>query len=452
MPSREELSALDELFLRLEGPETHMHVGSVAVFRGPVPARAELVDMFDRRLELVPRLRQKVMEVPLGLGRPVWVDDAGFELVRHISTETARGDLNALVARLISRPLDRDRPLWEVCVVDGLEGDTFALVSKTHHCLVDGVAGADVMSVVLDASPEAPAGPGGSWRPTPSPAPEDLARDALRRLLRPPAQVRGTLQALAEDPTVVTQKISERLGAVREFVAGSFSAPRSSLNQPIGPDRRFETVLTDLDDLRRVKGAFAVTLNDVVLAVVAGGLRHLLRSRGEAVDALTLRAGVPMSLRRPGEPLTLGNRIASLWASLPVMEADPVSRLRMVHEEMERLKSSAQGAGAQALLALGEWLPPALVAQTARLLARQRAFNLVITNVPGPTTPLYCLGRRMTELYPIVPLNANAGVAVALFSYDDTIGFGIIGDYETAPDLSLLAEGIEKSIAELVHL
>ena len=159
-----------------------------------------------------------------------------------------------------------------------------------------------------------------------------------------------------------------------------------------------------------------------------------------------------MSLRRPGEPLTLGNRIASLWAALPVMEADPVARLRMVHEEMERLKSSAQGAGAQALLALGEWLPPALVAQTARLLARQRAFNLVITNVPGPTTPLYCLGRRMTELYPIVPLNANVGVAVALFSYDGTIGFGIIGDYETAPDLSLLAEGIEKSIAELVHL
>jgi diacylglycerol O-acyltransferase / wax synthase len=451
MPRRQELSALDELFLRLEGPEVHMHVGSLAIFRGPAPGRAELLDVFDRRLDLVPRLRQVVTEVPLGLGRPVWLDDTSFDLDHHISTETAHGDLNSLVAGLMSRPLDRSRPLWDVWLVDGLPEDRFALVSRTHHSLVDGVAGADVIAVMLDPSPTAPVRPRSSWTPEPAPTPEDLGREALHRLLHSPGEAAARiLGALAEDPAGVTQKVAARLGAVADFVAESFSAPPSTLNQPIGSRRRFETVLADLEELLAVKRAFGVKLNDVVLSVVAGGLRHLLDSRGEAVTG-SLRAGVPISLRAPGEALTLGNRIASVWAALPVQEPDPATRLALVHDEMTRLKSSDQVAGVEALLSFGQWLPPALVAQAARLLARQRAFNLVITNVPGPRAPLYCLGRRLTELYPLVPLGANATVAVALFSYDTTIGFGIMGDYDAAPDLALLAEGIEKEIAALVR-
>ena len=451
MPPRQELSALDELFLRLEGPEVHMHVGSLAIFRGPAPGRAELADMFDRRLDLVPRLRQVVVEVPLGLGRPVWLDDTSFDLDRHISTETAHGDLNSLVAGLMSRPLDRSRPLWDVWLVDGLPEDRFALVSRTHHSLVDGVAGADVIAVMLDPSPTATVRPRSSWTPEPAPTPEDLGREALRRLLNSPGEAATRiLGALAKDPAGVTEKVAAKLGAVADFVAESFSAPPSTLNRPIGTRRRFETVLADLEDLLAVKRAFGVKLNDVVLSVVAGGLRHFLASRGEAV-ADSLRAGVPISLRAPGEALTLGNRIASVWAALPVQEPDPATRLALVHDEMTRLKSSDQVAGVEALLSIGQWLPPALVAQAARLLARQRAFNLVITNVPGPRAPLYCLGRRLTELYPLVPLGANATVAVALFSYDTTVGFGIMGDYDAAPDLALLAEGIEKEIAALVR-
>jgi diacylglycerol O-acyltransferase / wax synthase len=452
MPRRHELSALDELFLRLEGPEVHMHVGSVAIFRGSPPARAELVDMFDRRLDLVPRLRQVVAEVPLGLGRPVWLDDASFDLDRHISTETAHDDLNALVAGLMSHPLDRSRPLWEVCLVDGLADDRFALVSKTHHSLVDGVAGADVIAVMLDPSPTVPVRPRSVWHPDPAPSPETLGREALHRLVNAPGETATRiLAALAEDPAGITQRLAAKLGAVADFVAESFSAPPSTLNQPIGTHRRFETVLADLQDLLSVKRMFGVKLNDVVLSVVAGGLRHLLQSRGDSVAGGPLRAGVPISLRTPGEPLTLGNRIASVWAALPVQEPDPATRLARVHAEMTRLKSSDQVAGVEALLSIGEWLPPALVAHAARLLARQRAFNLVITNVPGPRVPLYCLGRRMTELYPLVPLGANATVAVAVFSYDTTIGLGIMGDHDAAPDLSLLAEGIEKEIAALVR-
>jgi diacylglycerol O-acyltransferase / wax synthase len=452
MSPRPELTALDELFLRLEGPEVHMHVGSVAIFQGPPPARAELVDMFDRRLDLVPRLRQVVGEVPLGLGRPVWLDDVRFHLDHHISTESAHEGLNALVAGLMSRPLDRSRPLWEVCLVDGLTHDRFALVSKTHHSLVDGVAGADVIAVMLDPSPTVPVRTTSDWRPDPSPSPETLGREALHRLVNASGGLAARiLSALAEDPGGIAQKVAGKLGAVADFVAESFSAPPSTLNQPIGPRRRFESVLADLGDMVEVKRAFGVKLNDVVLSVVAGGLRNLLHHRGDAVDQGSLRAGVPVSLRRPGEPLSLGNRIASVWAALPVQEPDPATRLALVHAEMTRLKSSDQVAGVEALLSLGEWLPPALVAQATRLLARQRAFNLVITNVPGPRVPLYCLGHRMTELYPLVPLGANATVAVALFSYDTTIGFGIMGDYDAAPDLALLAEGIEKEIAALVR-
>jgi diacylglycerol O-acyltransferase len=234
------------------------------------------------------------------------------------------------------------------------------------------------------------------------------------------------------------------------FIGNSFAAPPSSLNEPIGPHRRFETVLVELDSFKRIKNSFGGTVNDVVLAVVAGGLRRLLEARREPIDGVQFRAMVPVSVRADQERGALGNRLAALWATLPVAEADPVTRLREAQRVMEDVKASDQAIGAQVLTTLSEYAPPTILAQAARLVARQRAFNLVVTNVPGPQFPLYCLGREMKEVYPVLPLSENTTLGVALFSYNGSVGFGLLGDYDSAPDIGVLAEGIEKSLAELI--
>ena len=457
MPQSERLSVLDELFLHLEGPDTHMHVGGAAIFEGPPPDYEEFLDMVERRLQRVPRFRQKLAFVPLGLGRPVWVDDTHFNIEYHVrhTALPAPGDrvrLNRLTARIMSQQLDRAKPLWEIWIAEGLAGGRFAMISKTHHCLVDGVSGADIMSVILDLTREPQYVEPKPWRPPPEPTADQLMVEALRERLTSPAEALRTLQSTVSDPGKLPNRIGEALKALGSFIGGSFAAPQSSLNQVIGPHRRFETVLADLDQIKTIKNHFGGTVNDVVLAVVAGGLRRLLNGRGENVDQLELRAMVPVSVRADSDRGALGNQVASLWAALPVDEPDPVERLRKVHEEMKDLKSSGQAVGAQVLTTLGEWAPPTIVAQASRLVARQRAFNLVVTNVPGPQIPLYLLGREMEEVYPVLPLADNTSLGVALLSYNGTIGFGLLGDYDTAPDIGVLAEGIEKSIAELAAL
>ena len=454
MAKPERLSVLDELFLHLEGPDTHMHVGGAAIFEGPPPDYEDVLDMVDRRLQRVPRFRQKLALVPLGLGRPVWVDDTHFNLEYHVrhTALPAPGDrvrLNRLTARVMSQQLDRAKPLWEIWFAEGLAGGRFALVSKTHHCLVDGVSGADIMSVILDLEPEPEPVERQPWRPPPEPTPDQLLVEALKERLTSPAEALRTLQSAASDPGKLPNRIAEAAKAVGTWVGGSFSAPPSSLNLPIGPHRRFETVFADLDEIKRIKNSLGGTVNDVVLAAVSGGLRRLLKGRGELVDTMELRAMVPVSVRADQDRGALGNQVSSVWAALPVYEPDPVERLRIVHDEMKDLKDSGQAVGAQVLTTLGEWAPPTIVAQASRLVARQRAFNLVVTNVPGPQFPLYSLGRRMEEVYPVLPLSSNTSLGIALLSYNGTIGFGLLGDYDTAPDLGVLAEGIEKSIAEL---
>jgi diacylglycerol O-acyltransferase / wax synthase len=454
MSRYERLSVLDEMFLHLEGPDTHMHVGGVAIFEGPPPDYADVIDMVNKRLQMVPRFRQKLASVPFGLGRPVWVDDIHFNLeyhVRHTALPTAgdREKLNRLTARIMSQQLDRTKPLWEIWFAEGLAGGRFALISKTHHCLIDGVSGADIMSVILDLTEEPFEVELEPWRPEPEPTPDQLLVDAVRERMTSPAEVARSLQSVALDPQTIPGKLIENLKALSSFVGQSFAAPPSSLNQANGPHRRFETVLADLNEFKRVKNEYGGTVNDVVLASVAGGLRRLLKSRGERVDDVELRAMVPVSVRAEADRGALGNQVAAMWAGLPVYEADPVQRLRIVSEQMRNLKESGQAVGAQVLTTLGQYAPPTIVAQAARLVARQRAFNLVVTNVPGPQIPLYSLGRRMEEVFPVVPLSGNTSVGIALLSYNGTIGFGLLGDYDTAPDLAVLAEGIEKSIAEL---
>lgn len=456
MSKYERLTVLDEMWLHLEGPDTHMHVGAVVVFEGPVPDYEEFKDMVGRRLQLVPRFRQKIATVPFGLGRPVWVDDTHFNLEYHVRQTAlpAPGDdarLKRLAGRIMSQQLDRSKPLWEIWFVEGLSDDRWALISKTHHAVVDGVSGADIMTVMLDLGPEPQEIEPEPWRPDPEPTADQLLRDAIGERVTSPAEVLRTVQSAVLDPAKLPNRVFEAAKAVGSFVGGTLDfAPASSFNVRIGPHRRFEMVFADLDDVKRIKDAHGTTVNDVVLAAVTGALRRMLLGRGERVDETELRAMIPVSVRADADRGALGNKIATMWATLPVMISDPVERLKAVNSHMGDLKNSGQAVGAQILTSLGEYAPPTILAQASRLVQRQRAYNLTITNVPGPQIPLYASGRKMLEVYPVLPLAGNTALGVALFSYNGGIGFGLLGDYDTVPDLAVLAEGIEKSIAELL--
>jgi diacylglycerol O-acyltransferase / wax synthase len=453
----ERLQVLDELFLHLEGPNTHMHVGGVAVFDGSPPDLHHLLNMIGPRLQMIPRFRKRLAEVPFGVGRPVWVDDSHFNLSYHVRRTALPppgddSELKSLVARIMSQQLDRSHPLWELWLVEGMSPDRFALISKTHHCLIDGISGVDIMSVLLDVGEEAQPITPEQWVPSPQPSDDELLADAVRELLTSPSELIRTVQSGLMDPGHLSHRVVEGLRALGEFLGNSFSAPESSLNKPIGPHRRFETVLANLHDFKVIKNTLGGTVNDVVLSVTAGALRALFQARGEPVQGVELRGMVPVSVRPDADRGELGNRIASVWAALPVYEADPVTRLRIVRNSMKDLRRSGQAVGAQVLTSIGEYAPSTVLAHAARFVARQRAFNLVVTNVPGPQFPLYVLGRRLKEVYPVLPLAANTTLGVALFSYNGTVGFGLVGDHDLAPDLAVLAEGIEKSLAELLHV
>ncbi len=455
MSSYERLTVLDEMFLHLEGPATHMHVGGIALFEGEAPDYDDVLEMIAGRLQHVPRFRQKLATVPFGLGRPVWVDDPHFNIEYHVRHTAlpgpgSRAKLNRLVARIMSQQLDRAKPLWEIWFAEGLAGNRFALISKTHHSLVDGISGTDIMSVLLDPSPEPPDVDRDDWRPSVEPSSDRLMVEALRERLTSPGEVMRSVQSATSDPAKLPGRLIESLRALSDWVGSGFAAPASSLNRPIGPHRRFETVNVHLDDLKRIKNSFGGTVNDVVLTIVSGGLRRLLQARGERVDDLELRAMVPVSVRADHQRGSLGNMVANVWAVLPIFEPDPLERLQVISESMTDLKGSGQAVGAQLLTSLGEFAPPTIVAQASRVVARQRAFNPVVTNVPGPQIPLYTLGREMLEVYPVLPLSGNTTLGVALLSYNGSVGFGLLGDYETTQDIGELAEGIEKSLAELL--
>jgi diacylglycerol O-acyltransferase / wax synthase len=457
MSTYERLTVLDEMFLHLENANTHMHVGGAAIFEGPPPAYDAILEDFERRLQLVPRFRQKLRTIPFGLGRPVWVDDPRFNLEYHVRNTAlpapgGEAEFKRLTARIMSQRLDRSKPLWEIWFAEGLSDGRYALISKTHHCLVDGISGADIMSVILDLTPEGQEIEYEPFRPPPEPSSDQLLLDAVKERLTSPGEAVRSMQSSLMNPHQVPGRIVQGARAIGEFVGGSLvdMAPESTLNQPVGPHRRFETILVNLDDIKAIKNHLGGTVNDVVLAVATGGLRQLLQARGEHLGEL--RAMVPVSVRADVDRGTLGNQVATMWAPLPVYESDPVRRLEVVSESMKGLKASGQAVGAQLLTSLGEYAPPTIIAQAARLVARQRAFNLVVTNVPGPQFPLYSMGRKMLEVYPVVPLSGNTTLGIALLSYNGTIGFGLLGDYDDAPDLGLLAEGIEKSIQELLAL
>lgn len=454
------LSALDNSVLQLERGVTHMHVGACAVFEGTPPAYADLLATIEARLQLLPRYRQRLASVPLGQGRPLWVDDPQFRLpfhVRHTALPRPGSDeqLRRLAGRIFSQALDRGRPLWELWLIDGLAGGRFALLSKTHHALVDGVSGLDIASVLFDPGPEPQPPPSTAprtWAPRPLPSAAQLLADALlERATRPTAALDG-LGSLLRGPRGVLSRAGAALSGLGALTwAGLDPAPRSPFNVPIGPHRRFTWVDASLTEFREVKRVLGTTLNDVVLAAVAGALGRYMRRHELDTEALVLKALVPVSIRDPSERGVLGNRIAAMWAPLPVGSGDPLERVRVIAEAMAGVKRSGQAVGAQALTELAGFASPNLVAQATRLQARQRLFNLVVTNVPGPQTPLYILGRRLLAIYPLVPLAANTALGIAVLSYDGRLNFGLGADYDAFGDLEVLADELRESIAEIVQ-
>jgi WS/DGAT/MGAT family acyltransferase len=456
MPNRDRLSALDASFLHLETGGAHMHVAAVMIFDGDPPRYAELIDALHLRLHLVPRYRQRLAPVPLAQGRPVWVDDPHFNIhyhVRHAALPAPGTDqeLKRLAGRVFAQALDRSKPLWEVLLVEGLEGGRFALISKTHHALVDGVSGVDLTSVLFDVTPDpVPGAEPEPWVPRPAPTRAQLLADALMERATVPAEAVRGIRALTRRPRQVLGAVRDGLAGVGAMAwAGINPAPASPLNVPIGPHRRYTWVDADLAEFKRIKVALGGTVNDVVLAAVALALGRWLREEGHSTDGLVLKAMVPVSVRADAERGALGNRVAAMWAPLPVGEKDPRACFSTVSATMSGLKSSGQAVGAQTLTQVAEFAPPTIMSQAARLQARQRLFNLVVTNVPGPQLPLYILGRRLTGLYPVVPLAKNQALGIAIISYDGALGFGLNADFDALPGLEDLAGELRVAIAEL---
>ena len=457
--ANDRLTGLDTSFLHLEDATSHMHVASVMIFAGPPPPYDELLEAFERRLPLVPRYRQRLALVPLGQGRPKWVDDPHLNLRYHVRSAAlpspgSEDQLKDLAGRVFSQQLDRDKPLWEVWLVEGLEDDRFAVLSKTHHALVDGISGVDIISVLFDTSPEpaAPTGPGDRWLPRPLPSPAQLLGEALVERATLPGEITRSVRALLRGPRRILEGVLDAAVGVGAMAwAGLNPVPSSPYNRQIGPHRRFTWVRADLSDLKAIKDELGGTVNDVVLATVAGALGKHLRRRGQNTDGLELKAMVPVSVRQDVERGGLGNRVAAMMAPLPVWCQEPVARLDIVREELSHLKSGGQAVGAQVLTELSGFAPPTIMGQASRLMSRQRFFNLVVTNVPGPQFPLYLLGRRMLDPFPMVPLASGQAVGVALLSYDGRINFGLVGDFDLMWDLDDLAVDLEDSLAELAR-
>jgi WS/DGAT/MGAT family acyltransferase len=458
--ANDRLTGLDASFLHLEDEAAHMHVAAVMTFEGSPPHIDAMVDAIERRLHLVPRYRQKLAYVPFGQGRPRWVDDPHFNMryhVRHTALPEpgTEDQLKRLAGRVFSQRLDRDKPLWEMWVVEGLDGgDRFAVLSKTHHALVDGVSGIDIMSVLFDSEPESPAPPpeGKRWLPAPTPSRAQLLGEALVERMTVPAEVVRGVRAVFRGPRLIARAALDGLAGVGAMArVGLSPAPRTPYNERIGPHRRFTWVRMQLSDVKAIKNALGGTVNDVMLATVTGALGRHLRRRGVDTDGLELRAMVPVSVRSEEARGALGNQVAAMMAPLPVGLQEPVSRIERISEAMGDLKSGGQAVGAQVLTELSGFAPPTIMSQASRLVARQRMFNLVVTNVPGPQHALYLAGRKLEGLFPMVPLAPNQALGIAIMSYNGTINFGLVGDYDLMSDLDDFAGDLEASLAELAE-
>ena len=462
MPQRhlDRLTPVDASFLHQEGPNSHMHIGGLTLVEGPPPTMDEFLEQIRRRLHLVPRYRHKLAYTAIDSGRPVWIDDPSFNLEYHVrhTALPAPGSweqLQDLTARIFSQQLDRSKPLWEMWLIEGLQDDRFALITKTHHSLIDGIAGVDLATVLFDLSPDPPQIPhsGKAWQPHPEPGTAHLLAAGVVGAVRTGvALFEGAVDALSH-PERALSRAREAAEGVGEIVwAGLNPAPETPLNVPIGPHRRFVGVTARLDDFKTVKNAFGGTVNDVVLAIVAGALRKFLISRGRRTEGVEMRALVPVSVRTEDERDGGGNRIVVMRGPLPVYIADPLNRLRFVSHAMDGLKESKQALGAEVIAGAQNFAPPTILAQASRLNFSTRLFNLIVTNVPGPQFPLYVLGREMIAAIPVAFLPENHALAIAIMSYNGQMNFGLLGDFDALPDIDAIGESIASELANLVSL
>jgi WS/DGAT/MGAT family acyltransferase len=451
-----------------------MHVGAIAIFEGPPPGYDEFIEGLESRLHLVPRYRQKLAEPRFEMGRPFWVDDPRFNIdyhVRHTALPKpgTLDQLRHLAGRVFSQRLDRSKPLWELWLVQGLErggarnsadgskrdpgGARFALISKTHHSMIDGIAGVDIASVLFDLEPvprevEPPEEP---WTPAPEPSQSELIAEGVKSIVRTPVRLAGRGIGALQHPGPTVRAARESVEALGEVAwAGLNPAPDSPLNVPIGPHRRILWVENELADFKAIKNALGGTVNDVVLTVVTGAMRKWLRSRGVRTEGLELRALVPVSIRSDDDRGGTGNQIAAMRGPLPVYCDDPVECLGIVRQEMGSLKESKQALGAEVIAGLQDFAPPTLLAQASRLNFSTRLFNLIVTNVPGPQLPLYLQGRELQQIIPVAFLPENHALAVAIMSYNGSLDFGLLGDYDAMPDLEFVAAALEDTTDELL--
>ena len=461
MPSR--MSALDASFLFMEDSTTPMHAGGVAIFRPPAGGfdHERLVRLIRQRLPFVPRYRMRVREVPFGAARPVWVDDERFDVTYHVRRSAlpkpgSREQLNELVARLLSRPLDRSRPLWEMYLVEGLADGNFAIVSKSHQALVDGISAVDIAQVMLDPTPDPSPVAGDSWRPRPEPTDVELLSQAFTELATRPTRAVEAVRGTVSDVSHTASRVGARaLDMVNAALAIARPTAASPLNVPIGEQRRFATVDLTLEDLKRVRAGLGGTVNDTVLAVVTGALRSWLLARGESVpQGSSIKALLPVSIAVPsatsGE--AGGNRVSGTLVELPVGEPDPAVRLQQISYQLAQLEEGGQFVGAEAIVNIAGFGPPTLHALGSRVSSTltSKVYNLVITNVPGPQRPLYAAGSQMVAAYPVVPLTKNQALSIGLISYDGGVYFGLYADRDALPDLEVLVACLQESMDELL--
>jgi WS/DGAT/MGAT family acyltransferase len=451
----ERLSSSDMSSLLAERGPIHVHVGATVILDGEPPPFEELLAHVESRLPLVPRFRQRVTETPLGLTNPSWEDAPGFDLRWHVRQSALpspgdRAQLRELIGRIMSQPLDLTRPLWQLYLIEGLEGGTHAVLSKTHHALVDGVSAVDVGTILLDPNPEGTeiSVPDDPWEPDQTSGEMLFVRAATDRIRVPLRSARRAAKGALTMPRETASKVRKTAEGFAGLAAGGPAAPPSSLNVRIGRDRRVAYVAADLQAIKDARGEGGATVNDVILAVATGALRRFLSDRQGGMPDYLIGL-VPVSIRRPDEKLELGNRITTLMVPLPLSEPDPVRRLEKIRDDTERLKRSAQADAASLIIEATGWAPPTINRVLADVMARPLVWNLVVSNVPGPQMPFYLLGRRMLEVYPFVPLSPQGhALSIGVVSYDGGVYFGLAGDRDAIADLDQLASALEQSLAE----
>ncbi len=467
MADHDRLSPQDSVFLHVEDDHQPLHVGALAYFeRAPLldaDGRFDLARVrrrIESRLHLVPRFRKRIMRVPFDQGRPIWVDDVEFDLAYHVRLTAipppgSEAQLKLLMDRVQAQLLDRRRPLWEIWFVEGVDDDRVALIQKTHHALIDGISGIDVATVLLDLEPDVADVDPEPWSPAPPPDASTLLVDSLVERAVEPAELVRSARAAVRGP----QSAVERVGQVaRTMVDLAQRAPRAPWNVPVTPHRRFEPARVPLDRAKAIRRAAAergadlagTTLNDVVLAACAGAMRTYLVERGDVVaEGLVYRAMVPVSVRDASEQMALGNRVSMMTADLPVGDPDPVERLRFVHAHVASRKEMGEAVGADTIMEASGFAPPTILGLASRLAVRAMPLNTVITNIPGPQVPLYCMGARMLEAFPYVCVVDGIAMIIAVISYDGHLAFGLSGDRSAVSDLHVLAEAVEDAFTEM---